>query len=184
MPTVTAMEITTDGGPCTVMTVQTWQGRPIGGCTGARILMSDGIPNECVEDSCFQIGFLTWMKTAREPALLKSLTLVLKHTEVPPTQGLAAPMPMTTAGPIPASVERGVQRCLPADRPGEIEHMGCPEGGEDFMGSGDSVFIGLCTALILLPIMAKLFLMGVAEVRPSRFEPKELTCTVPSTTTS
>ena len=24
MPTVMAMEITTDGGPCTVMTVQTW----------------------------------------------------------------------------------------------------------------------------------------------------------------
>ena len=34
---------------------------------------------------------------------------------------------------------------------------------EKISWSSISVFIGLCTALILLPIMAKLFLMGVAK---------------------
>ena len=34
------------------------------------------------------------------------------------------------------------------------------------------IFAGLITALILLPILAKLFLMGVAEVRPPKIEPQ------------
>ena len=70
MPTVTAMEITTDGGPW-VMTVQTNQGRPIGGCTGCSDFDGDGYPEECVEDSCFR-GFLTWDENGPGTALLKS----------------------------------------------------------------------------------------------------------------
>ena len=34
------------------------------------------------------------------------------------------------------------------------------------------ILAGLITALIFLPILAKLFLMGVAEVRPPEIEPQ------------
>ena len=79
---------------------------------------------------------------------------------------------MTTAGPIPrqrrtwgtATHVRTVREKLSTWDAPRVEKI-------SWVGD-DSVFIGLCTALILLPIMAKLFLMGVAEVRPSRFEPQ------------
>lgn len=132
----------------------------------------DGIPNECVEDSCFQRGFLTWDENGPGTGVVEIIDAC------PETHGGSSNTRFGCpdadddgwADPTPAS-NVGYSDACP-DRPGEIEHMGCPEGGEDFMGSGDSVFIGLCTALILLPIMAKLFLMGVAEVRPPEIEPQ------------
>ena len=63
------------------------------------------------------------------------------------------------------------------DVPGDEDSHGCSYysgyGRQTLEGDGETiVFAGLFVALILLPIMAKLFLMGVSEVRPSRFEPQ------------
>ena len=54
--------------------------------------------------------------------------------------------------------------------------MGCPYTVYNHRASGGDgdtiIFAGFFIALILLPIMAKLFLMGVAEIQPSKFEPR------------
>ena len=70
--------------------------------------------------------------------------------------------------------EVGVSDACP-DVAGNQDSLGCyyysGYGRQTSGGDGETiVFAGLFVALILLPIMAKLFLMGVAEVRPSRFE--------------
>ena len=72
--------------------------------------------------------------------------------------------------------EVGVSDACP-DVPGDEDSLGCSYysgyNRQTLGGDGETiVFAGLFVALILLPIMAKLFLMGVAEVRPSRFEPR------------
>ena len=69
--------------------------------------------------------------------------------------------------------EVGVSDACP-DVPGDRDSIGCSRySGYDrgTSGGGDTiVFAGLFVALILLPIMAKLFLMGVAEINPSKYE--------------
>ena len=70
--------------------------------------------------------------------------------------------------------EVGVSDACP-DVHGDEESLGCtPYSRYDRQTSGGNgetiVFAGLFVALVLLPIMAKLFLMGVAEINPSKFE--------------
>ncbi|MEC8709819.1 MAG: hypothetical protein VXX77_05300 [Candidatus Thermoplasmatota archaeon] len=72
--------------------------------------------------------------------------------------------------------EVGVSDACP-DVAGNQDSLGCyyysGYGRQTSGGGGDTVILaGLVTALILLPILAKLFLMGVAEVRPPKIEPQ------------
>ncbi|MEC8152487.1 MAG: hypothetical protein VX068_07545, partial [Candidatus Thermoplasmatota archaeon] len=72
--------------------------------------------------------------------------------------------------------EVGVSDACP-DVAGNQDSLGCyyysGYGRQTSGGGGDTViFAGLITALIFLPILAKLFLMGVAEVRPPKIEPQ------------
>ena len=126
----------------------------------------DGIPNECVEDSCFQRGFLTWDENGPGTGVVEIIDAC------PETHGGSSKTRFGCpdadddgwADPTPAS-NIGLSDACP-DRAGEIEYRGCPSA------DGDPTGVGLaftCIGVVSILVFIKLAQIGMNEIKPKRY---------------
>ena len=131
----------------------------------------DGIPDQCVDDSCLKTGGLTWDENGPGTGVVEIIDACPETYGGSSNTRYGCPDADDDgwADPTPAS-NVGYSDACP-DRPGENEYRGCPSADGDAAGIG--LFMtsigGFCVGLVSILVFLKLLQVGMNEINPKRY---------------